>query len=326
MKTAYSFVVLRYVHDVMTGEFVNVGVALYAPEAGYIGGLCNTRYGRVNSMFHEIDGEYFRGLMRYIQERFEDLGYRLRTELPMFEAPADILTIAKSILPTDDSSLQWSDPGGGQTENPAKALKDIFERFVARYDVRLQQQTRDDSEVWRVFKTELEVKHVLSRLQPKRIVSNNYDYEFQHSWKNQDWHVYEPVSFDLQEADSILDKANRWLGRITTLRDSPDKFKLHMLLGEPSLDKHRSTFIKAENILNKIPGDKEFVPEHKAKSFLRLWRAQSCRILKSNRPGTNKQHCQGVHRLPSSGYSRQNTEIAGAQAFSVLSPIECSEW
>ncbi len=32
MKTPYSFVTLHYVHDVVTGEFANVGVVLYAPE------------------------------------------------------------------------------------------------------------------------------------------------------------------------------------------------------------------------------------------------------------------------------------------------------
>lgn len=267
MKTTYSFVVLRYVHDVMTGEFVNVGVALYASEARYVGGLCNTRYGRVTKMFGEVDGDYFRGLMRYIETQFEELGYRLRNGLPMFEPPVDILEIAKSILPPDDSSLQWSEAGGGQTDNPAKTLEDIFERMVARYESRTQYPTRDDGEVWRVFKKELETRHVLSHLRPKRIIANDYDYEFEHSWKNQNWHVYEPVSFDLLEADSLLDKANRWLGRITTLRDSPDKFKLYMLLGEPSLEKHRTTFVKAKNILNKIPGDKEFVDEHEAEHF-----------------------------------------------------------
>lgn len=267
MKTAYSFVVLRYVHDVMTGEFVNVGVALYAPEARYAGGLCNTRYGRVARMFGEVDGDYFRGLMRYIEAQFEELGYRLRNELPMFEKPADILEIAKSILPPDDSSLQWSEPGGGQTEDPAKTLEDIFERMVARYEGRVPHHARDDADVWRVFKKEFETRKVLSRLRPKRISTENYDYEFEHAWENQNWHVIEPVSFDLQEADSILDKANRWLGRATTLRDSSDTFKLHLLLGEPSLEKHRSTFIRAENILNKIPGDKEFVREHDASKF-----------------------------------------------------------
>jgi len=267
MKTAYSFVVLRYVHDVVTGEFINVGVALYAPETKYIGGLCNTRYGRVSKMFGDIDGDYFRGLMRHIETRFEEFGDRLRKELPIFEVPTNITQIAKNILPLDDSSLQWSEAGGGQTENPVRTLEDLFERMVVRYEMRLQRPSREDGDVWRVFKKELEKHHVLSRLQQKRIITRDYDYEFEHAWKNENWHVYEPVSFDLLETDSILDKANRWLGRITILRDSPDKFKLYMLLGEPSLEKHRTSFVKAENILNKIPGEKEFVREHEAERF-----------------------------------------------------------
>ena len=32
MKTTYSTITLRYVHDVVTGEFANIGVVLYAPE------------------------------------------------------------------------------------------------------------------------------------------------------------------------------------------------------------------------------------------------------------------------------------------------------
>jgi hypothetical protein len=32
MKTPFSTVTFRYVHDVVTGEFVNVGVVLYAAE------------------------------------------------------------------------------------------------------------------------------------------------------------------------------------------------------------------------------------------------------------------------------------------------------
>ena len=37
MKTTYTYTVLRYVHDPSTGESVNVGVAIYAPEAGFGG-------------------------------------------------------------------------------------------------------------------------------------------------------------------------------------------------------------------------------------------------------------------------------------------------
>jgi hypothetical protein len=41
MNTTFTYTVLRYVHDIATGEFVNMGVALYAPEANYVSAICN---------------------------------------------------------------------------------------------------------------------------------------------------------------------------------------------------------------------------------------------------------------------------------------------
>ncbi len=54
MKTTYTFTVLRYVHDITTGEFANVGVALFAPEAKYLGAICTPRYGRLTRIFLDI--------------------------------------------------------------------------------------------------------------------------------------------------------------------------------------------------------------------------------------------------------------------------------
>ncbi len=267
MKTSYSFVVLRYVHDIVSGEFINVGVALYAPAVRYVGAQCNTRYGRLSKMFLDVDGEYFRGLMRHIETRFDEMSDKFHKELPFDAAPANIIEIARKVLPPDDSALQWSEAGGGYTENPAKTLEELYVRIVERYEERQQRPRREDDDVWKVFKKELEMRHVLAHLHPKKIITRDYEYEFEHSWKNQNWHVYEPLSFDLLEADSILDKANRWLGRIVTLQDSPDKFKLYFLLGEPSLDSLQPVFTKAENILNKMPVEKELIPEREAKQF-----------------------------------------------------------
>mgnify|MGYP006276171185 FL=1 len=267
MKTAYSFAVLRYVHDILTGEFVNVGVVLYAPEVKYLGGLCNTRYGRLSRLFGDIDGEYFRGLMRHIEARFDELGDRLRNDLPLYEPPAHVMEIARDVLPPDDSSLQWSEPGGGRTEDPGKTLEQLFDRLVGRYESRAARASRNDEDVWRTFKKEFETRRVLNHLHPKRIEAPDYDYEFEHAWKNRGWHLLEPISFDLLEADSILEKANRWLGRAISLQDSPEEFRLHLLLGEPSLQKLRSTYTRAENILHRIPGNPVFVHEREAGDF-----------------------------------------------------------
>ena len=265
MKTPYSFVVLRYVHDIVSGEFVNVGVALYAPAVKYVRARCNLRYGRLSKMFTDVDGDHFRSLVRHIESRIEALGDRLESELLLDRVPSDIVQIVKGVLPPDDSSLQWSEAGGGQTGDPTATLEHLYGRLVERYEER--RPRRDEGDIWRVYRQELAVRNVLSHLRPKTIATSDYSYEFDHSWKNQQWHVYEPVSFDLLEASSILDKANRWLGRATTLQDSTDKFKLTMLLGEPALKKLRPAYTKAENILNKIPVEKELVRENEAAEF-----------------------------------------------------------
>jgi hypothetical protein len=72
---------------------------------------------------------------------------------------------------------------------------------------------------------------------------------------------------DLVEADSILDKANRWLGRATNLKDSEEPFRLWILLGEPRIEKLKPVYAKALNILNKMPVKKDFVTEQEAAKF-----------------------------------------------------------
>jgi len=269
MKTTYTFTVLRYVHDITTGEFANVGVALYAPEAKYLSAMCTTRFGRLSKMFLDVNGDQFRSLMRFIEGRFGEFAERVRGELPLEGLPKSVTEIAQAILPADDSSLQWSEPGGGITADPAQTLEQLYVRMVERYEKRSADDRRNDDEIWREFRKEFEAKHVLGHLKPKKIIAKNYEYEFNHSRQNEIWHVYEPLSFDLQETESLLDKANRWFGRVYNLQDSKDHFKIYMLLGEPQLEKLKSTYVKAQNILHQMPVAHEFISEREARKFSR---------------------------------------------------------
>ncbi|MDD5141322.1 MAG: DUF3037 domain-containing protein [Verrucomicrobiales bacterium] len=269
MKTTYTFTILRYVHDIATGEFVNMGVALYAPEAKYVSAICCPRYGRLSKMFLDVNGDQLRPLMRFIQARFEEYALKLNGELPLQGQPKSVMEIAANILSRDDSSLQWSESGGGITENPSATLEQLYVRLVEKYEMRAQLPSRTDDEVWRGFKKELEMKQVLAKLQPKRIIAKDYEHEFDHAWKNGTWNLYQPVSFDLIDAESLLDKANRWLGRATILKESQERFKLHVLLGEPRLEKLKSSYGKALNILNRMPVKKEFIREDEAPKFSR---------------------------------------------------------
>ena len=267
MKTTYSYTILRYVHDTTTGEFVNVGVALLAPEARYVSALCRTTYGRLGKVFPGMNGESFKSLMRFIQSRFEEMGTNFREELPIEKVPPSVMPLAHSVLPADDSSLQWSEPGGGITDDPSGTLENIFSRMVTRYDEAPQYERRSDDDVWRKFKRGFESRHVLHRLQSKKIVVQDDEVEFDYAWKNDQWHCLEPLSFDLTAAESIREKAHRWLGQIMSVKDAQDRFKVYLLLGEPQIEKLKPAFEKALSILNKMPVEKELVREGEAARF-----------------------------------------------------------
>ena len=262
----YTYSVLRYVHDVATGEFVNVGVAMHSAGARYASALCRTTYARISGVFPGFNAEHFKSLMRHIQSSFEEYGQRLAHELP-FETPATIVNIAEAILPRDDSSLQWSDVGSGKTKDLSKALEELYERMVMRYDEKPVQSVRSDDDVWRHFKHDLESRRVLQHFKPKKIAVKDDEVEFQHSWKNGKWHCLEAISFDLMGADSIKDKAHRWLGQLASVNGSDEDFKVYLLVGAPQDEKLRGAFQRAVSILKKIPTEKEIVLERDATRF-----------------------------------------------------------
>lgn len=267
MKVPYAFSVLRYVHDPVTMEFVNVGVAVYAPGAKFVGAICTPHYGRLSKMFGHVDGERFRLVVRHLQREIEGIGRRLRSQLPFPELPSTIDALLARVLPPDDSGIQFSPAGGGLTSDAAGTLAELYDRYVGRYISRTTQPSRDDEDVWRVFREPLERQDVIRSLRPKRIVAPDYEYEFKRAWKNEVWHTYEPVSFDLMESTSIVDKANTWVGRVTSLAESKEKFKPYLLLGAPREDKLQASFVKAQNILHKMPCKPEFVFESDAEEF-----------------------------------------------------------
>jgi hypothetical protein len=267
MRTPYSFSILRYIHDPVTQEFVNIGIAVYSAKAAFLGAMCTTHYARLTHLFTKIDGNRFRQLNRYIQDQVNALGATLLGELP-FESDRTIEQLLAKVLPPDDSSIQFSTPAGvGLSSDLEKTLAELFDRYVERYAGRAGATRRDDEDVWKVFREPLEKRHVTSRLSAKRVVASSYEYEFERAWKNEIWHVIEPVSFDMVDGGSIMEKASRWVGRATSLNDSSDAFKIHLLLGEPQDPALQAVFVKAQNLLHKMPGQKEFIRESEAEAF-----------------------------------------------------------
>lgn len=263
-KTAYTYTVLRYVHDIATGEFLNVGVALLAPEQRYVSALCRTTVSRLKPVFPSLDGESFRAAMKHVTHEFERFQKELAEELPLNPTVAGVMGFAHAVLGADDSSLQWSPMGSGLTADPGLTLEQLYERFVTAHETPSPVHRRQDEDVWKRFSLELQQRQVLRHFVKKTIAVDDDEIEFKHAWKNGVWHCLAPVSFDLASAESIREKAHKWLGQLTSVSKAREDFKLYFLVGEPTQAELRPAFESALSILGKSSIEQEVVPETKA--------------------------------------------------------------
>lgn len=268
MKEQYIFSVLRYTFDQVTQEFVNVGIAVYAPQSRTLEARVTQHYGRISDMFEVFDGVRLRHTLRFVQDSINEMASDLTNRLA-FKEPGDLHELLNRVLPIDDSSLQFVKAGVGITDDLGETVVKLFERYVERYSQLPPLKKRDDEDVWRSFRASLDRRNLTKHLVPKTIVAKNFDYQFERSWKNGIWHIYEPLSFDFLDGGSIAEKANRWVGRATGLEDSEEKFELHLLLGPPSDPRLQTAFQKAENLLHKMPVKHELVLESQAEAFAR---------------------------------------------------------
>jgi hypothetical protein len=267
MKAQFQFSLLRFVYDPLTQEFLNIGVVLFSPENNFLQARFTNRYGRISRMFGRIDGGSFKATTSYIERKVTAVNDKLVRGLLFRNIKEGLDSILNEVLPPDDSAIRFVFGGVGVSDDLSKTLDELFERYVARYESPNEYARRDENDVWKVFQEPLRAKHVYSHLVPKKITARDYEYEFERSWKNGVWHLFEPVSFDLSDERSILEKASRWVGRTTSLSDSLEPFKLFLLLGEPTDSRLNDAYQRAKNLLNKIPIPRELVPERDAEQF-----------------------------------------------------------
>jgi hypothetical protein len=266
----YTYSVIRYVHDPAAEEMLNIGVLLYAPSVQYLSTLIEHRYERLSKTFAGFDGEHYRRTLR----QFEAATDRIRQswEGGLFgppQLPADAGAVGSQIWPDQDLSFRLGPVLAGLTDDPEVTLHSLFERMVGSQYVHGRPETRSDDDIWAVYHPVLARERVASVLRPRKFATPEFELEFQHAFRNDHWHVLQPVSMDHARAEYLQHKAAVWLGNATALRDNRELDRLYLLLGPPRLEAHRTAYIKAKNLLHKMPIPHDLVEEQEADAFAR---------------------------------------------------------
>ena len=260
-KQLYSYAILRYVHDVVSGEALNVGVVMYAPSVGFLRWETRKTIRRLKDVFPDLIRAEFVEAMKAVDRGFQILNKQMKTS-SLREESGDARTWALKVLPHDHSALQWSPVRTGLTDDLTRTFGRLYERYVARYDQKMAKR-RTDEDVWRPFREKLIERKVFVTFESKVVAGAQDEIEFKKAWKNGRWHAYEPLSFDLADAEGIKDKARRWRGHLDSVADGNcEEIDLHFVLGRPQSASLLSAFGTAKQILDGAQFATEVVDEN----------------------------------------------------------------
>ena len=275
-KQAYSYSVLRYIHDVVSGESLNVGVVMHAPAASFLKVRTRKTVGRLIQAFPDLDRADFADAMLAVDRGFSAVA-KQANKLPLFDARTDARAHALKVLPDDDSALQWSPTGTGLTADPARTFERLYERYVARYDSTAAMR-RSDADVWRLVRDKLVERGLNIPFKPKVVVGAQDRIVFERAWKNGRWHACEPVSLDMTDAEAIMNKARRWRGHLAAVADgASERIDLHFLLGRPQNGSLMSAYEAAKAILAHASFVTDVVEENDISAFVASME-RACRL------------------------------------------------
>lgn len=260
-KKPYSYTVLRYVHDVVSGEALNVGVVMHAPFSGFLRVQTRKTIGRLKQVFPDLDRHEFVEAMRAVDRGMAAIAKQSKKE-PLLDIQSDARSHALKALPIDDSALQWSSIGSGLTTNPTSTFERLFERYVMQYDQKSERR-RTDEDIWRPVREKLAERDIHVPFEAKVVSGAQDQITFDKAWQNGKWHAYEALSLDLADADHIKDKARRWRGHLSAVADgSSEDVDLHFVLGRPQNTSLMQAYESAKEILKGARYTTEVVDEN----------------------------------------------------------------
>ena len=266
---AYTYCIIRYSHDPAAGEVLNIGVLLCAPEIDLIKVELEYHFERLSYTFADFHGESYRRLLRQLEAGVARLSAQETGSLFRDKAIlSDAQKLSAKLVPDRDLTLQFGPVMAGVSSDPAVELHHIFMRTVRSQYRERRTEHRTDEEVWAQFQKQLVGLQITRYLRPKEFTSAEYNLKFDHAFKNERWHVLQPVTMDYSRPESLQERATRLLGATTILQGDRDLGKLYVLLGEPRNALNATAYEKAKNLLHKkIPVEHEIVEEREAEAF-----------------------------------------------------------
>ncbi len=267
-RKPFEFTILRYVHDPVSAEFVNIGIILYSPGERSLYWRFTTSSNRLSRSFAGFQAslvtrfiECLENELREIMERFDADDLSRDHFFPYQRSVQSLDEVVRLLIPDQGGCFQTGGLLGGITIDFERELGRLFERYVSRYDTHSSSSRIDDAQLWHSWNKKI-APAIKSRFKKVKIVSPLIGERlFDHSYLNGKRNLIEPVSFDYKHEHKIQERADRVAGQGLFLHGAVDVGTFYVLVGAPQEKNLRYAYDNARKLIDQMPGSHQIVEE-----------------------------------------------------------------
>ena len=129
---SYQYQILRYRHDVATGEFADIGLVFYEPVGKTLLVETVKDYHRLSMFFGSVPGADLLRLLGNIKTDLKKTAARSQQDSNHTDVKS-ITDMTASVLPDDDNALFFSEVFTGWHFDAESAFQDLHERLLLSY-------------------------------------------------------------------------------------------------------------------------------------------------------------------------------------------------
>jgi len=207
MSTICNYAVLRFQPYPETGEFVNLGIVMLCSNGQFLECVETRTRKRVTDFFDKLQpGVFTRARQAFLRE--------LRRVHDLANAHADDtafqLGLFKHLIGPSETMFRFGPPGTIVTSDPQRTLDELFMRYVHHdFTQREDPEARLKKRINHLLRTQFTDRDY----REERLGDEFYHVTFPFVWQRGDMaqQAIRPLSFDLDDTKSILDKGDRWI-------------------------------------------------------------------------------------------------------------------
>lgn len=217
---AALYSIIRFLPYVETGEFANVGVVLFSPDARYFDFRFVTKFRRITTFFDRMDRQVVVDSIRGYRREMDRVAALVQEHFGAgLVAPKAARQLFDEVTRARESVIRFSEPRALLAAVPAEEIDRLYEHFVERTFATPEYHERI---LERTMRTLLKRAGLSEQFKEARLHAGPVEFEVPFAARNAGGDVIRVIKpLHLAQADPIriFDHGTQWAGRLRLLRE-----------------------------------------------------------------------------------------------------------